>query len=112
MKRLRDARRDAGLTLLKAARAVGVSVSYLSDVEHGRRRLSQLRICGLCRVYGCSPVLILDQDLRAHSSIPLSVEAGMAIASTIFGEYERFMVNGVATADALMGVFHLKRVEG
>lgn len=35
--RLRGLREDAGLTLSQAAGAAGLSLSYLSDVERGRR---------------------------------------------------------------------------
>lgn len=41
---LQQARRDAGVSLREMARGLGISPSYLCDIEHGRRIASTQRI--------------------------------------------------------------------
>jgi len=51
---LRRLREKKGLTLRSLAKQVGVSAPFLSDVEHGRRRLT--RLDDVARVLGIKPV--------------------------------------------------------
>lgn len=50
--RLREAREQAGLTVVGAAKSVGISQNYLSDVEHGKRRLVKEKLSALAAVCG------------------------------------------------------------
>jgi transcriptional regulator with XRE-family HTH domain len=55
--RLRRLRAEAGWTLAQAAGAADVSVSYLSDIERGRRLPALDRLDRICAAYG---VLVSD----------------------------------------------------
>lgn len=63
--RLRTARRDAGLTLREAARALGVSAGTWSAVENGRTRLSAERLDAAAHLFGTSA-----DDLRGAPAAP------------------------------------------
>lgn len=81
-KLLRKARRRADKTLLQVARAVGVTVAYVSDVERGTRSVSAERLraiakaCAMTqdetravlRVSGCLPPKVL-QHLLKHPEV-------------------------------------------
>lgn len=55
--RLRELRAGAGRTLARAAEDAGVSLSYLSDIERGRRLPALDVLDRICRAYG---VLVSD----------------------------------------------------
>lgn len=75
---LRKARQRAGKTLQQVARAVGVTVAYVSDVERGTRSVSAQRLraiakaCAMTqdetrevlRVSGCLPPKVLQYLLK------------------------------------------------
>lgn len=42
--RLRDAREEVGMSGIKAAKSLGISQNFLSEVEHGKRRLAQAKL--------------------------------------------------------------------
>lgn len=52
---IRERRAAARMTLRAVAKALGVSAPFLSDVEHGRRRLSEDRVVALEKLFGCKP---------------------------------------------------------
>jgi transcriptional regulator with XRE-family HTH domain len=55
-RRLRDARIQAGLTETKAAADAGISLPYLSQLEHGQRSPRPRTLIGLALVYGVDPL--------------------------------------------------------
>jgi transcriptional regulator with XRE-family HTH domain len=52
LRRLRDARRQAGLTQAEVATRLGKPQSFVSKVESGERRLDFVEVCALSEVYG------------------------------------------------------------
>ncbi|MEU0132858.1 XRE family transcriptional regulator [Streptomyces sp. NPDC006296] len=59
--RLRDLRRDRGLTLEAAAGRAGLSPAHLSRLETGRRQPSLPMLLGLARVYGTTVSELLGE---------------------------------------------------
>jgi len=51
LKRLRQARRDAGLTQEEVARRLGKPQSYVSKCESGERRVDVVELAQFARVY-------------------------------------------------------------
>ena len=52
VKRLRQARHEAGMTQLQVAEALGASQQWLSKVETGERRVDVFELEELGRLYG------------------------------------------------------------
>ena len=69
---IREARAKRRLKLREVAKATGLSVSYISDMEHGRRAIPAHRVGDLARVLGIDP-----DDLARHAGVvdPEIVEA-------------------------------------
>lgn len=57
---LKQARIDAGLTLVQVATRMGVSQSQLSRMETGAASVSAQRLVELAGIYGVSPSRLLD----------------------------------------------------
>lgn len=51
LRRIRQARRDAGLTQEQAGHALGVSQSQMSKIERGERKLDALDLGKLAKLY-------------------------------------------------------------
>jgi transcriptional regulator with XRE-family HTH domain len=49
--RLRDAREEVGLSGIKAAKMLGISQNFLSEVEHGKRRLTEAKLAEAASLY-------------------------------------------------------------
>jgi transcriptional regulator with XRE-family HTH domain len=52
LKRLRQARHDAGLTQAEVAEALGTTQGYVSKCEHGERRVDAVELSDFAQVYG------------------------------------------------------------
>ena len=50
-RKLRQARLDAGLTRVEAARGLGITQSFLSKCERGERRVDVVELAEFARVY-------------------------------------------------------------
>jgi len=50
--RIREAREKMRVTLRELARTIGVSAPFMSDVEHGRRRLTAERVDAVAKALG------------------------------------------------------------
>ncbi|MEU0304608.1 XRE family transcriptional regulator [Streptomyces sp. NPDC006175] len=79
--RLRDLRRNRGLTLESAAGRAGLSPAHLSRLETGRRQPSLPMLLGLARVYGTTVSELLgemppERDAIVRGGPPRSTEAG------------------------------------
>ncbi|MEU6264330.1 helix-turn-helix domain-containing protein [Saccharopolyspora shandongensis] len=61
--RLRDAREEVGLNGVTAAKSLGISQNFLSDVEHGKRRLTAEKLEEAAELFSVQPEEL--QDLRA-----------------------------------------------
>lgn len=48
---LKEQRQKAGLTQAQCSEALGRSQSFMSDVEHGTRRLDIVQLRDLCRLF-------------------------------------------------------------
>ncbi|WP_026151118.1 helix-turn-helix domain-containing protein [Streptomyces prunicolor] len=59
-RRLRDARRRAGLSQQDTAGLLGVARSAVSDIERGRRRVDALELASLARATGTDVDQLLD----------------------------------------------------
>jgi transcriptional regulator with XRE-family HTH domain len=71
---LRDLRRGSGKTMGQLARELGVSVSFVSDIEHGRRPpLDQNRIRLAASLFGCDPTPLLISASKKQGTIALDV---------------------------------------
>jgi transcriptional regulator with XRE-family HTH domain len=65
--RLREIREAKGLTVEQLADAVGMSKSYLSEIETGKKTVNARRIEAFAKVLGCRPSdLLADRDLSAE----------------------------------------------
>lgn len=51
LRRLRQARRDAGLTQVEVARRLGRTQSFVTKAERGERRLDVVELRALARIY-------------------------------------------------------------
>jgi transcriptional regulator with XRE-family HTH domain len=51
-RRLRDARRRAGLTQVEAAKALGQPQNFISKCETGERRIDPIELAGFMALYG------------------------------------------------------------
>ncbi len=51
VRRLREARKRAGLTQVDAARAVGQPQSFIAKIEAGQRRVDVIELQDLARIY-------------------------------------------------------------
>ena len=58
---LSEARRNAGLTQVEAARRLQRPQSYVSDVERGQRRIDVVELVHMCRVFKVDPCDIVRQ---------------------------------------------------
>lgn len=61
-KNLRLLRRIRGLTLEELSDQVGISVSYLSRIESGNRRVTEPLLFKLCELLQCDPTEILSDE--------------------------------------------------
>lgn len=57
--RIRKAREDAGYTREKFSEALGVSVSYMAEVERGRTGISVKMLIKICKLLGLSADYVL-----------------------------------------------------
>ena len=65
--RIKELRKEKGLTLATLAGRANMSVSYLSEIETGKKPLNSRRIEAIARGLGVSPVgLIDDKSLDAE----------------------------------------------
>ena len=55
LRRLREARRDAGLTQKEVARLLRKPQSYVSRCESGERRVDVVELLEFAKVYGVQP---------------------------------------------------------
>ena len=70
---MRKQRKLAGLTLGGLAKAVGVSTSYISDLEHGRRApLKTEQILRIARALDCDPEGLLVAAAAARGEVTVS----------------------------------------
>ena len=51
VKRLRQARQEAGLTQVDAARALGQPQSFVAKIESGQRRVDVIELQDLAKIY-------------------------------------------------------------
>ena len=78
--RLRETRIAAGLTLHALARGLGVSAPFLSDVEHGRRALTERRIRDAAAVMSVDPARLLDATFPRDSVRALENDSDLLLA--------------------------------
>lgn len=72
---LRKARKDANVHLYELAETLGVSVPFLSDVENGRRPLSNDRICTAAKHLGVDPFPLLELATKDRGRIVLDTSS-------------------------------------
>src|SRR5438105_11316011 len=61
---LRQARKNAGLTQVQAARKLGCRQTFLSKIECGERRLDVVEFVTICEAYGIKPQVLLERFLK------------------------------------------------
>lgn len=79
--RLRDIRQNLGLTQTAFARGLGISLSYLNQMERNHRPLSRAAMIGLAEYYGVD-ISALDTDESAR----LVADLREALSDPIFAE--------------------------
>lgn len=57
---LKQARKDAELTMVQVAERVGMSQSTISRIESGVGNITEVQLSDLCAVYGVSPSQLRD----------------------------------------------------
>lgn len=65
----REWRKHAGLNLEKAADRLGMAISYLSDLEKGKRRFNQDHLYAMAEAYNCQPADLIMRDPSQPGSI-------------------------------------------
>ena len=62
---IRKFRRELGMTQEQAAEAAGINVTYLSDVERGKRNISLINLARLAEAFGMnlSDILTISSDI-------------------------------------------------
>lgn len=69
--RLQQARKNASISKMEAARQLGIATSTLYDIEHGLNPVGVVRLVKMCRMYGVEPQQIIvgtvdsDDDFTA-----------------------------------------------
>ena len=83
--RLREARQRAGLTLREVARQLGVSASFVSQLENGKSQPSVVTLYSLTQLLGVSIDRMFERDGepedRQTASVPRSGERGAGQAA-------------------------------
>ncbi|MDQ3661193.1 MAG: helix-turn-helix transcriptional regulator [Actinomycetota bacterium] len=81
---LRDARERAGITTVEAAEALDVRRPAISEIEHGKRRVSAEELGKLADLYGVSVTWLLERASSAarddRAELAAQVLAGMSDA--------------------------------
>lgn len=62
-KRLRDLREDSGYSIQDVSRILGVTISYITQLERGQKRPTQLMSFALSNLYRV-PVVQIDDDIE------------------------------------------------
>lgn len=65
---VRELRRRKGLTLRELGDAAGVSMTFLSDIEHERRTPSVPKLAAIARALGVSPEVLLTGEAGAAAA--------------------------------------------
>lgn len=82
MTALRDIRKRYGKTILECAQGIGVSVSYLSDVERGRRGMSVMKIYKMADILGCTrDERCFLVGVEVASLLPMLTPRGVSLVS-------------------------------
>ena len=68
-KRIKQARQAKGMSQMELAEAVGVSVSFLSNIEVGRQSMNIRTLIAISDVLDVSTDWILRNDTRAATSV-------------------------------------------
>jgi len=100
---LRHLRLNAGKSMGDLARHLGVSVPYISDVEHGRRApLARHRILDTARFLGIEPSTLLVSATQSRGVLDIegnpsehAVEVGMNFAGAM-GRLSESQLNQIA----------------
>lgn len=82
LKRLQQARRQAGLSQTEVARAVGRPQSFVSKCESGERRIDAVELSAFARLYG-KPLgyFVAEGDGTLDSGASISSEGRAAFAT-------------------------------
>ena len=68
--RLKELRLEKGLTQRQVAEMAGMSVSYYTELELGRKQINANRLEGLAKVFGVTPKgLIAGSDAKVVTSL-------------------------------------------
>lgn len=91
-KRIREKRKALGLTQDQLCLVVGISKSFLSEVETGKRNLSSAHLLGIAKALGCScDYLLVGGDLPAGLAIPPSLAQFAAKKGLSFKQVEALL---------------------
>ena len=60
--RLKELRKKKGLTVQQLADAVGLSKSYVSDIENGKRQANSVRLHKFAEALGCTVFEIINDE--------------------------------------------------
>src|SRR5438067_7729344 len=82
---LRQARKNAGLTQVQAARKLGCRQTFLSKIECGERRLDVVEFALICRAYKVDPARLLTK-LTAGKTFKMATAAAVPARGKIKGK--------------------------
>lgn len=90
----REWRKHAGLNLERAADRLGMAVSYLSDLEKGKRRFNQDHLEAMADAYGTDPASLLMRDPSNPDALwsiwdqiqPMQREQALRVLQTFAGK--------------------------
>lgn len=91
-KRIRDKRKSLGLTQDRLCDLTGISKSFLSEVETGKRNLSSAHLLEIAKALGVScDYLLIGGDLPAGLAIPSSLTQFAANSGLSFKQVEALL---------------------
>lgn len=60
--KIKKMREDRGWTVETLASMVGMSRSYVSEIENGRKNVNNVRLGAFAKAFGVSPIDLIDDD--------------------------------------------------
>ena len=92
-KRVRDFRIENGYTQAQFAELIDISVNFLSEIENGKKGMSQDTLCKLCNFFNISADYILFGTQEKHEELPNKSDSIIALANTLELEDLNLIIN-------------------
>lgn len=66
--RIKELRKQRGLTQREVADMAGMSTSYFTELEKGTKQINANRMASIARALGVKPQDLIDDEIRAESA--------------------------------------------